>query len=237
MDENIEFLVDLYEKYFGLINLPSELTFRLAYLYTINNDENAAIKLITDKIKSNLNNEILQYLIQYLQVNSSVIPVDSLMIIGDLFLDYRPNESIRYFWNIFFDILLEKTSPIDLVQFYSNAMKKNSNIPYLHLFQVGRISFIHSFVFSLKLFIEKDQYNRLQDIVDIATLHHGSQNVLHDLGFVLIENGKIKQAERIFQTSWLRAKNERINLHALFFAGRKFSFILIRSISLRFRFE
>ncbi len=29
-------------------------------------------------------------------------------------------------------------SPTDIIQFYSNAMKKNSSIPYLHLFQVGR---------------------------------------------------------------------------------------------------
>jgi len=68
--------------------------------------------------------------------------------------------------------------------------------------------------------------NRLQDIVDIATLQHGPHNVLHDLAFTLIQNGKSKQAEKIFQTPWLRARNDRINLHALLCAGK----ILIYSL-------
>ena len=29
----------------------------------------------------------------------------------------------------------------------------------------------------------------------------------------------MKQAEKIFQTPWLKARNDRINLHALLFAG------------------
>ncbi|CAF4824261.1 unnamed protein product, partial [Rotaria magnacalcarata] len=56
-------------------------------------------------------------------------------------------------------------------------------------------------------------------IVDIATLQHGSRNVLHDLAFTLIEAGKTKQAEKIFRTPWLKARNSRINLHALLLAG------------------
>lgn len=87
----------------------------------------------------------------------------------------------------------------------------------------------------LKLFIEKDQVNRLQDIVDIATLHHGSQNVFHDLGFALIQSGKMKQAERIFQKSWLRARNERISLHASLFAGKNPGRPFIRRTLLSFR--
>ena len=136
--ENIRFLTDLYEKSFGIVNLPSELTFRLARLYITNNDETTAIKLIDDKIKSNLNNEILQYLIKFLENSSSVLTADGFITIGNMFLDYRPNESIRQFWNIFFDLLLKQTTPIKTIQFYSNAIKRNSNIPYLHLFQVGR---------------------------------------------------------------------------------------------------
>ena len=89
-------------------------------------------------------------------------------------------------------------------------------------------------MFFLKLFIEKDELNRLQDIVDIEILHHGSQNVLHDLGFVLIQNRKTKQAKRIFQTSWLKARNDRINLHALLFTGRKF---LLNFVSILFLFK
>ncbi len=42
-------------------------------------------------------------------------------------------------------------------------------------------------LFSLKLFIEKDEFHCLQDIVDIATLHHVSQNVPHDLDLFKME--------------------------------------------------
>ncbi|CAF4188355.1 unnamed protein product [Rotaria sp. Silwood2] len=111
----------------------------------------------------------------------------------------------------------KKTSPQDLVQYYSDAMRENSNIPYLHLF---------------KLFIEKNELNRLQDIVDIATLQHGSRNVLHDLAFTLIEGEKIKQAEKIFRTPWLKARNSRINLHALLFADSNNLDALIEAIKL-----
>ena len=57
--------------------------------------------------------------------------------------------------------------------------------------------------------------------MDIATLQHGPNNVLHDLAFALIQAGKTKQAEKIFQTPWLRARNERINLHSLLLAGKE----------------
>ena len=61
----------------------------------------------------------------------------------------------------------------------------------------------------------------MQDLVDTATLQHGASNVLHDLAFMLIKCGKLKQAEKVFQTPWLQAKNNRIDLHAVLFAGIK----------------
>ncbi|CAF0909776.1 unnamed protein product [Adineta steineri] len=214
---DLKFLCDLYEKSFGLVNLPSELIFRLAHMHLLNGDQETAIKIISNKINSNLNNETYHYLIKFLEINSSVITSDGLISIGNLFLNFRTNESVRKFWNLFFDILLEKTSPQDVVQYYSDAMRENSNVPYLHLFD---------------LFIQKDELNRLQDIVDIATLQHGPRNVLHDLGFSLIQSGKIKQAEKIFQTPWLKARNDRINLHALLFADSNNLDALINSIKL-----
>jgi hypothetical protein len=74
----------------------------------------------------------------------------------------------------------------------------------------------------------------LQDIVDIAALQHGPNNILHDLGFALIQAGKIKQAEKVFRTSWLKARNERISLHALLFSGIVFMIVrrLFSSISI-----
>ena len=81
-----------------------------------------------------------------------------------------------------------------------------------------------------QLFIKRGELNRLQDIVDLATTQHGSQNISHDLAFALIDQGKIKQAERIFQMPWFRVRNDRINLHALLLAG-KTTKKLLRSIS------
>jgi hypothetical protein len=49
---------------------------------------------------------------------------------------------------------------------------------------------------------------------------------LYDLAFTLIQSGKIKQAEKIFQTPWLKTRNDRINLHALLFAGIRIVFSL-----------
>jgi hypothetical protein len=74
---------------------------------------------------------------KFLQLDSSLLTSDGLVTIGNLFLNFRINEPVRKFWNLFFDILLEKTSPQDIVQYYSDAMRENSNIPYLHLFEVN----------------------------------------------------------------------------------------------------
>lgn len=75
--------------------------------------------------------------------------------------------------------------------------------------------------FSFQVFIEKDELNCLQQVVDIATEQHGPHNVLTDLALTLIGCGKLKQAEKIFQTPWLRARTDRINLHAFLLAGRR----------------
>ncbi|CAF0726305.1 unnamed protein product [Adineta ricciae] len=216
-ENDLKYLCELYDKSYGLVNLPSELTFRLANMALVNGDQDSAIKIISNRINSNLNDETYHYLMKFLKLNSSVLTSDGLMSIGNLFLNFRINESVRKFWNLFFDILLEKTSAQDVVQYYSDAMRENSNVPYFHLFE---------------LFISKDELNRLQDVVDIATLQHGPRNVLHDLGFSLIQNGKIKQAEKIFQTPWLKARNDRINLHSLLFADSNNLDALINAIKL-----
>ena len=106
-------------------------------MYLLHGDQDNAIKIISNKINSNLNDEIYHYLIKFLQLDSSLLTSDGLVTIGNLFLNFRINEPVRKFWNLFFDILLEKTSPQDIVQYYSDAMRENSNIPYLHLFEVN----------------------------------------------------------------------------------------------------
>jgi hypothetical protein len=106
-------------------------------MYLLHGDQDNAIKIISNKINSNLNDEIYHYLMKFLQLDSSLLTSDGLVTIGNLFLNFRINEPVRKFWNLFFDILLEKTSPQDIVQYYSDAMRENSNIPYLHLFEVN----------------------------------------------------------------------------------------------------
>lgn len=129
------------------MNLPAELTFRLAHMHLLNGDQENAIQLISNKINVQLNDEIYHYLIKFLQHDCSLLTIDGLSSIGKLLLNFRANEPVRKFWNFFFDILLEKSTPQDLVQFYSDAMRENSNIPYLHLFQVRLKSLIYLIVF------------------------------------------------------------------------------------------
>lgn len=134
--EDLKYLRDLYEKSYGLVNLPTELTFRLAHMSLLNGDQENAIKIVTNKINSQLNDEVYHYLITFLRQDSSLLTIDGLATIGNLLVNFRASEPVRKFWNFFFDLLLSKSTPQDLVQFYSDAMRENSNIPYLHLFEV-----------------------------------------------------------------------------------------------------
>ena len=97
-----------------------------------------SIALISNQISTNLNDEIFHYLIRFLQVTGSALTVESLHSLAHLLLDYRPSEPIRQFWKVFFDILLEKSNSLAVVEFFSEALKRNSNLPYLHLFEVDR---------------------------------------------------------------------------------------------------
>lgn len=135
--DDLKFLCELYDKSYGLVNLPSELTFRLAHMHLLNGDQENAIKIVSDKINSNLNDEIYHYLVKFLQLDASLLTIDGLTSIGNLLLNFRTNQSVRKFWNLFFNILLEKSTPQDVVQYYSDAMRENTNVPYLHLFQVN----------------------------------------------------------------------------------------------------
>jgi hypothetical protein len=126
-------------------------------MYLLNGDQDNGIKIISNKINSKLNDEVYHYLIKFLQLDSSLLTIDGLIIIGNLLLNFRTNEPVRKFWNLFFDILLEKSSPQDVVQYYSDAMRENSNVPYLHLFQVNkkkifRTKFLQFFLFFLVIY-------------------------------------------------------------------------------------
>jgi hypothetical protein len=121
----------------------------------LNGDQDNAIKIISNKINSTLNDEVYYHSIKFLELNSSLLTIDGLTTIGNLFLNFRTSEPIRKFWNLFFDILLEKTSPQDVVQFYSDAMRENSNVPYLHLFEVIKLSRILFSEFLILLFLFK----------------------------------------------------------------------------------
>ncbi|CAF1228662.1 unnamed protein product, partial [Didymodactylos carnosus] len=111
---------------------------------------------------------------------------------------HQVSETLTLFWNLSCDTMLEIPFTHDLVQFYSESVQHNSNLPYIYLFE---------------FFIDKNDMVSLQEIVDLVTLQHGAQNVLHDLGLVLIKCEKLKHGEKIFQLPWLRAKNERVENH------------------------
>jgi hypothetical protein len=106
-------------------------------MHLLNGDQDNAIKIVSNKINSKLDDEVYHYLIQFLQLDSSLLTIDGITTIGNLLLNFRTIEPVRKFWNLFFDILLEKSTPQDVVQYYSEAMRENSNVPYLHLFEVN----------------------------------------------------------------------------------------------------
>jgi len=125
-------------------------------MHLLHGDQENALKLISNKINSKFDDEVYHYLIKFLQIDSSLLTVDGLTSIGNLLLNFRTSEPIRKFWNLFFDILLQKSSPQDLVQYYSETMRENSNIPYIHLFEVNsrrrkttRFHYDFLFVFSM----------------------------------------------------------------------------------------
>jgi uncharacterized membrane protein len=105
-------------------------------MHMLDGEQDRAIQMISNLVKTNLNDEIYSSVMNFLQSNSSLLTTDSVIHLGRLFIGFRTNEPIRKFWNIFFDILLEKTSPQEVVQFFSDSMRENSNIPYNHLFKV-----------------------------------------------------------------------------------------------------
>ena len=139
--EQLKVLVNFYDRSYGLVNLPADLTFRLARHFVLHADQSMGLELISNQISTNLNEEIFHHLIRFLQSNASELSVQSLHSIGHLLLAYRPSEPIRLFWKAFFDILLQRTSSPDVVQFFSDALKRNGNVPYLHLFEVDRSMF------------------------------------------------------------------------------------------------
>lgn len=134
--DHVKQLREFYEKFYNIVQLPSGLIFRLAHTDLLNGDEEQAIKIISTKVNNDMNEKVYDDLIKLLQTDSSLLSIDGLNKISRLFIGFRITEPIRKFWSLFFDILLEKTSSQDLVQFYSDAMRENSNVPYGHLLQV-----------------------------------------------------------------------------------------------------
>ena len=133
---DLQYLRQLYEKSFSIADLPAGLMIRLAHTDLLNGDQDQALKLITSKLSAGLNEETYSNIMKFLQTNSTLLNFDGLAAIGRLFLGFRSTEPIRNFWNLFFDIMSKKGTSQDLVQFYSDTMRENSNVPYSYLFQV-----------------------------------------------------------------------------------------------------
>lgn len=175
------------------------------------------LKIFEEKLSKNFDEKVFGKFFEFFSSNVEKLTRENLETIGKLLLDFRPNEPLRRFWKKFFENFYIRTNVDVLLEFYSNALKQNPKLPYLPLFD---------------LFIRENLLDHLQKVVDLASAQHGSQNVSHDLAFTMIRNGKTKQAERIFQISWFRPKNERIRLHSLLFAEEKNLSALIDAIKL-----
>ena len=163
------------------------------------------------------NSSRLDEVFEFFSTNCDKFSRENLISLAERFLELRPTEALRRFWRQFFRIFYARTNGDELIEFYSKAAKNNPQFPYLPLFE---------------LFIQENLLDHLQKVVDIASAQHGAQNVSHDLAFTMILNGKTKQAERIFQIPWFRAKNDRIRLHSLLFADEKNLPALIEAIKL-----
>ncbi|KAL8619576.1 hypothetical protein ACOMHN_019632 [Nucella lapillus] len=72
----------------------------------------------------------------------------------------------------------------------------------------------------LQFFINKEDPDSLQKVVDLLTEVHGLMNVLHHLIADFIECGHVKKARKIMETSGLRANMQRLNYHCQSFIER-----------------
>ncbi|XP_025105551.1 leucine-rich PPR motif-containing protein, mitochondrial-like [Pomacea canaliculata] len=69
----------------------------------------------------------------------------------------------------------------------------------------------------LKYFIEKEDPERLQKVVDLLTELHGLVNVFHHLIADFIECGHVKKARKILETPGLRASKQRLSYYCQHF--------------------
>ncbi|XP_014665082.1 PREDICTED: leucine-rich PPR motif-containing protein, mitochondrial-like [Priapulus caudatus] len=59
-------------------------------------------------------------------------------------------------------------------------------------------------------FIELEDSDSLQKVMDLSSSIHGEMNVLFELAFAFLETGRVKQAKKIVETPGLRAKMDRL---------------------------
>ncbi|CAF0853707.1 unnamed protein product [Didymodactylos carnosus] len=145
----LKLLCDLYERHFGIDHLTPNLTFRIAHTFMLANDEENALKIIKNKLSmSGMDNELFEHVIKFLKVDKSWLSTDALKSIGQHFLQYRVSDELTIFWNLYYDIMLEKSTTKDLVKFYSESVQHNSNLPYTYLFEKPELpatkSFLHT---------------------------------------------------------------------------------------------
>lgn len=72
----------------------------------------------------------------------------------------------------------------------------------------------------LQFFINKEDPDSLQKVVDLLTEIHGLMNVLHHLIADFIECGHVKKARKIIETPGLRANMQRLNYYCQSFIER-----------------
>ncbi|XP_055339824.1 leucine-rich PPR motif-containing protein, mitochondrial-like [Paramacrobiotus metropolitanus] len=66
----------------------------------------------------------------------------------------------------------------------------------------------------MRKLIEAEDPKTLQQVMDATIKVHGETNALYDLAFSFIEAGRVKQAQKIFDTPGLRARHDRLEAFA-----------------------
>lgn len=137
--KNFEFLYENYLKNGdSLQKVPVDLIFNLSQKILSDGDETRSVGLIVEKSRNKVGDDFFLGLAQFLDRNSTLLSIESLQTIGNLSLSHRVNESIRKLWKILLKILLERTGPNKVLEYFSKSIKENGNLPYLDLFDVKR---------------------------------------------------------------------------------------------------
>ncbi|XP_076463614.1 leucine-rich PPR motif-containing protein, mitochondrial-like [Babylonia areolata] len=118
---------------------------------------------------------------------------------------YLPPDS-TFLLNAYMEKVVDSGDAERILQEFEEVVKTHKSTP-----QVDKV---------LQFFINKEDPDSLQKVVDILTEVHGLLNVLHHLIADFIECGHVKKARKIMETPGLRANMQRLNYYCQSFIER-----------------